>query len=206
MANADKPFGLRPARYKNGAPWNGQATPYFVASGDSTALFLGDPVVCNGNSNTTAVGRGHEPGTLLSVIRATAGDANPIIGVVVGVEPETRDSTVYRAASTARVVYVADDPDLIFHMQDDGAGTPGTGNAFLNANVIYTHAGSTVTGLSGAEINATTWAADQSFQLLILGAARLPNNDAASDNAVWEVMINTHQLKGGAVGTTLGIA
>jgi hypothetical protein len=205
MANVDKPFGFRPVRYKNGAPWNGQATPYFVASGDGTALFLGDPVVSNGNSNTTLIGRGHEPGTLVSVIRATAGDANPILGVVVGVEPETRDSLVYRAASTARVVLVADDPNLIFHAQDDAAGTPGAGNAFTNANLKFTHSGSTVTGISGAEIDGAGFAADQSFQLLVLGLARLPNNEVASDNAVWEVMINTHQFKGGAVGTTLGI-
>ncbi len=206
MANADRPFGLRPVRYKSGAPWNGQATPYYVDSGNGTALFLGDPVVANGNANASRIGRGHEPGTLLSVIRATAGDAAPILGVVVGVEPETRDSLVYRAASTSRVVYVADDPDLIFHVQDDAGGTPGEGNAFLNANLIYTHAGSTVTGQSGAEINGATWAADQSFQILVLGLARLPNNEVSSDNAIWEVMINTHQFKGGAVGTTLGIA
>lgn len=205
MPNVDRPFGLRPVRYKNGAPWNGQATPYFVASGDSTALFLGDPVVSNGNSNTALIGRGHEPGTLASVIRATAADAAPILGVVVGVEPETRESTIYRVASTSRVVYVADDPGLIFHVQDDGGGTPGAGNVFLNANLIFTHAGSAVTGQSGAEINGATWAADQSNQFLILGLARLPGNDVASDNAIWEVMINTHQLKGGAVGTTLGI-
>jgi hypothetical protein len=206
MANADRPFGLRPVRYKSGAPWNGQATPYYVDSGNGTALFLGDPVVSNGNANAARIGRGHEPGTLVSVIRATAGDAAPILGVVVGVEPETRDSTVHRVASTSRVVYVADDPDLIFHVQDDGGGTPGEGNAFLNANLIYTHAGSAVTGQSGAEINGATWAADQSFQILVLGIARLPNNEVSSDNAIWEVMINTHQLKGGAVGTTLGIA
>jgi hypothetical protein len=206
MPNVDRPFGLRPVRYKNGAPWNGQATPYFVASGDSTALFLGDPVVANGNSNTAAIGRGHEPGTLASVIRASAGSGALILGAVVAVEPETRDSTVYRVGSTNRVVYVADDPNLIFHVQDDGGGTPAAGNVWLNANLIYTHAGSTVTGQSGAEINGATWAVTQAFQLTILGLARLPNNDVASDNAVWEVMINTHQLKGGATGTMLGIA
>jgi hypothetical protein len=203
MANPDRPFGLRPVRYKNGAPWNGQATPYFVAAADGTALFLGDPVVSNGNSNTALIGRGHEPGTLASVIRAAA--TGVVLGVVIGVEPETRESTVHRVASTDRVVYVADDPNLIFHVQDDAGGTPGAGNVWLNANGIYTHAGSTVTGRSGMEIDGANWNTTQTFQYHILGLARLPNNSVAEDFAIWEVMINTHQLKGAAAGTTLGI-
>ena len=207
MANADNPFGLRPVRYKSGAPWNGQVTPYYIGTGDSTALFIGDPVVRAADSNSAFEGDGrHQPGSLGVVTRATAGDAAPILGVVVSVEWETEASLIYRAASTERIVYVCDDPDVVFQIQDDGGGTPGSGNVFLNANLIYTHAGSTVTGRSGAELNGATWAADQSFQLLILGAARLPNNDVASDNCVWDVLINTHQLKGGAVGTTLGIS
>lgn len=207
MANTDNPFGLRPVRYRSGAPWDGKVTPYYIGTGDSTALYIGDPVVIVGNSNTAVEGDGrHQVGSLPVIAKATAGDANPVVGVVVAVEWETEASLIYRAASTERIVYVADDPEIVFQIQDDGAGTPGTGNVFLNANLVYTHAGSAITGRSGAELNAGTWTADQSFQLLILGAARLPNNDPASDNCVWDVLINTHQFKGGAVGTTLGIS
>ena len=45
MANATNLFGLRPVRYFNGTPWNGQARHYYIPSTDSTALFIGDPVV-----------------------------------------------------------------------------------------------------------------------------------------------------------------
>ncbi len=206
MANTDNPFGFRPVRYRSGAPYTGACNPYYVGTGDSVALFIGDPVVLVGNSNTAAEGDGrHAIGTLPVCARATAGDANPVCGIVVGVEFETRDSLVYRAASTERIIYVADDPELIFHVQDDGAGTPGATNAFTNANIVFTHSGDTVYGRSKAELNAASMIADQSFQLLMLGAARLPGNDAASDFCIWEVLLNTHQFKGGAVGTTLGI-
>lgn len=203
MPNPNRPFGLRPVRYKNGAPWNGQATPYFVAAADATALFLGDPVVANGNSNSAAIGRGHEPGTLASVIRAAA--TGVILGAVVGVEPETRDSTVHRVASTARVVLVADDPNLIFHIQDDGAGTPTADNVWNNALLTFATAGSAATGLSGAALSGASFATTQTHQLHMLGAARLPNNSVAEDFCIWEVLINTHQYKGAAAGTQLGI-
>lgn len=206
MANTDNPFGLRPVRYRSGAPYNGACNPYYIGTGDSTALFIGDPVVIAGNSNTAVEGDGrHPPGTLGVVAKATAGDAQLVAGVVVGVEWLHRDSLTYREADTERVIYVADDPELIFHIQDDGAGTPGAGNVFLNADLVYTHSGSTVTGRSGVELDGSTLAADQSSQLLVMGAARLPNNDVASDFCIWEVLINTHQLKVGA-GMTLGIA
>lgn len=206
MANSDRPFGLKPVRYRSGAPYNGAFNPYYVGTGDMTALFIGDPVVIAADSNAAVEGDGrHLPGTLGVVTKATAGDAQLIAGVVVGVEWLHRDSLVYRPAETEAVIYVADDPELVFHIQDDGAGTPGAGNVFLNADLVYTHSGSTVTGLSGVELDGSTLAADQSSQLLVLRAAALPNNDVASDFCIWEVLINTHQLKVGG-GMTLGIA
>lgn len=205
MANPDAPFGLRPVRYKSGAPWNGQARPYFVPSTDSTALFLGDPVTRAADSNENAAGGGRHPSGALGVVaRATAGAGNAILGVVVGVEFETRDSLIYRAASTNRVVYVVDDPDVIFHIRDDGAGTPGFGNVGLNADVIFTHAGSTVTGRSGAELSGASLEGDLDSQLYVLGAATLPDNSVAEDFCIWEVYLNTHLYAGGAAGQILG--
>ena len=52
MANANKPFGLKPVSYLNGSPYNGQARLYSVASGNATALYVGDPV-------TLKIGRAH---------------------------------------------------------------------------------------------------------------------------------------------------
>lgn len=200
MANTDAPFGLRPYRYLNGNPWNGQAKAYYVPASDATAIFIGDPVVIVGDSNDNEV-FGFPPGSLSEVARATVGDGNGITGVVVGVMADTRDSLTYRAASTERVLLVADDPNIVFHIQDDGVGALTADTVGLNANLIATHAGSAITGLSGIELDGggDPPAADASNQLLILNLAPLPKNDLA-DFAVWEVLINQHTYGAEALG------
>lgn len=195
MANQDASFGLRPVRYRNGAPWNGQCRQYYVPASDNVAIFIGDCVVHVGDSNDNEI-FGCPPGSLLEVTRATAGDTpgtgTLITGVVVGVVPVTADSLPYRAASTERILLVADDPDIIFEIQADGTVTADTMG--LNAVLIDTNSGSTVTGRSGTELDTTsdTPAADASNQLLILGLAKKPNNDLASANPILEVLINAH--------------
>jgi len=104
----------------------------------------------------------------------------------------------YRAASTERVLWVADDPDLMFEIQADGTLT--ADSMGLNAVLIATHSGSTVTGLSGIELDTTSDvpAADASNQLLIHRLSPRTNNDLASANAVVEVTINNHTMTGEA--------
>jgi hypothetical protein len=53
------------------------------------------------------------------VARAATGDV--MVGVCTGVLPVTRDSTVYRAASTQRVIMVCDDPQVLFEVQESPA-------------------------------------------------------------------------------------
>lgn len=197
MANVDAPFGLRPVRHKSGAPYNGACRKYFVPSTDNTALFIGDPVIMVGTANETEV-NGHAPGVLPIVTRHTAG-ANPITGVVVGVDSLDRGDTVYRAASTATVVFVADDPDLIFHVQDDGGATPLHTWVSSNAN-LAAGTGDTGFGVSKFEIaGATTPTSTAAAALRIVGLADIPNNELAI-NAVWEVTINNHTFNAGIVG------
>lgn len=193
MANSDSPFGLRPVRYLNGSPWNGAVRTYYIGTGDSTALYIGDPVVSAVNTQSAEI-MGYPPGSFPAVQIATAGDGNLILGVVTGILPVTRESTIYRAAATERLVLVADDPNLVFHVQDDGDGTPTAGWAGANAN-LASGSGSATTGLSGWELDASdTPAADASNQLLILGLANTPDNEL-DDFAVWEVVINKHERR-----------
>jgi hypothetical protein len=210
MPNIDAPFGLRPIRHKSGATYNGAVSPYYIASTYATALFIGDPVIrVAGGSNAAAVtvpGAGSfNIGTLPSVEKATAGDGNRITGVIVGFSPLPTDlSKNYNPASTERVAYVCDDPDVVFEIQADGA-IPAA-SVGLNAVLIYTHSGSTTTGLSGVELDTTSDvpAADASNQLLILRAVNRDDNDTTSTWARVEVMINQHTESQGTVGS-LGI-
>jgi hypothetical protein len=124
------------------------------------------------------------------VARAATGDV--IVGVVVGVKPDTQDSLRYRAASTAREVYVADNPDLVFEVQEGSSGTALTANDIgLNINFVVA-AGSTVTGLSGTTLNNTTEATTNTLDLKIIGFLNQADNEIGAA-AKYTVRINRHQ-------------
>lgn len=203
MANADTPFGLRPVRHRNGAPYNGAVTAYYVPASYATALFIGDPVVKTGTSNTvevTAPGAGAFPvGTLPAINKATAGDDNAITGVIVGFAGDA-DDPIYNPASTGRVAYVCDDPDVMFEIQADGAIA--AAQVGLNAVLIYTNSGSTATGVSGAELDTSSDApaADASNQLTIRSVVNRPDNEAGSAFTKVLVTINNHTEAPGAIG------
>lgn len=211
MANVDTPFGLRPIRHRNGAPYNGAVNPYYLRSDYAVATFIGDPVVKTGTSNLVAVSAAgvgdFDIGTLPTINKATAGATNRITGVIVGFAPLPNDLTKqYNPASTERVALVCDDPDVIFEIQSDGALS--AAQVSLNAVLIYTSSGSTVSGLSGAELDsgtATAPAADATYQLMIQRASNTPGNDITAAYCKVEVMISNHSEASGSTTTSTGI-
>jgi hypothetical protein len=190
MANANTKFGLRPVRYLSGAPYNGAVNAYSVPTGDSTAIYIGDPVKLAGTAQTIG------DQIYQDIAQAAVGDK--CLGAVVGMSPvlgsgaSGRDSTIYRAASTQRVIYVADDPNLVFEIQEVGTGTAFTANDIgLNASYVV-GSGSTTTGLSGVELDNTTEATTNTLDLQIVGFVNRPGNEIGA-NAKWLVRINNHQ-------------
>lgn len=213
MANIDSPFGLKPVRYRSGAPYTGAVNPYFIPAGYGTALYIGDPVVITGTSNTASVdvpGAGHfEIGTMREINKVTAGDSNSDgerqTGVIVGFSALPGDlNKNYNPASTERVALVADNPDLVFEIQADGA-IPAASMG-LNAIFIYTHSGSTTTGLSGVELDTTGTApaADASYQMRIVGAVNRLDNDTTLTHAKVLVMLNNHTEAHGMITNAAG--
>lgn len=203
MANADTPFGLRPVSHVSGAPYNGACRPYHVDSTYATALFIGDPVVkVAGGSNAATVtfpGAGSfPPGTLGSVEIGAAG--GPITGVIVGFapNPSALDKT-YKPASTEAIVYVADDPDLLFEIQEASGGTALTVTEVgLNASFVA-GTGSTTTGYSGYELDNSTEATTAGLELKIIGLVNRVDN-AVGEHAKWLVKINDHTQAHAAAG------
>lgn len=182
MANANTPSGLSPIRYRSGAPYNGAATRYYVPSSDGTALYIGDPVVSAMAADADGV---------QTVTKATAGSGAYMLGPVVSVEPITRDSTTYRAASEARYVWVADDPMLVFEVQEDAVGGAlAAADVGLNADWVD-GSGSTVTGLSGVQLDTSTKNTTNTLQLRILGFSQRTGNEIGA-NAKVLVSINLH--------------
>jgi len=192
MANNDTPLGLTPIRHSDGAPYSGAVNEYYLPADYAVAMFVGDPVVVTGTSNDTAY-LDNAPGTIPEINKATAAGGAYISGVIVGFNFLADDLTkTYNAASTERIAYVADDPDLVFEIQEDSAGTVlDAGAVSANGDLVYTHSGSTATGKSGAELDRSTVTTTNTLQLKI---RRLINrvDNALGDSAKWEVTINLH--------------
>lgn len=184
MANPDIVRGLQPVSNLYGGAYTGGARVYTTPSGDGTAIFIGDPVKLAG---TGQVVNGQ---TYTDVIQAAS--TNVVVGVVIGVLAETRDSLPYRAASTVRRLLVVDDPNAEFEIQEVSGGTALTANDIgLNANFVV-GSGSTVTGYSGVELNNATEATTNTLDLKIVGLVPRENN-AVGENAKWIVRLNNHQ-------------
>ena len=191
MANVDSPFGLKPARHISGAPYNGAFNVYTTASGDNVAIYVGDPVKLSG---TAQVVNGV---TYTDVDQAATGDV--VLGVVVGVLPETDESLKYRAASTVRRLCVADDPSLVYEIQEVSGGTALTTAAIgLNANFVV-GTGSTVTGLSGVELNNATEDTTNTLDLQIVGIVNRVDNEVG-EHAKWLVRNNRPQFSNQIAG------
>lgn len=188
-------FGLKPVRYKSGAPYNGAANKYSVASGESNNIFVGDPVIISGTGDTDGV-----PGVAL----AAAGDR--ITGVVVGfaANPTATGAMAlnrgYRTASTADYVLVADDPNLLFEATEDAVGGAlATGDIGNNVDLVA-GSGSTYTKLSGYMLDSST-KATTTAQVRLWGKSPRVSNAIGTTSTVWLVSI-VEATETPAAGTT----
>lgn len=196
MSNAQGAFGLRPVRKLDGSPYTGAVQKCYVSANYATALFIGDGVIFS----TTLADK--DPTARYPTIIAWTGLAAGLCrGVIVGFEPNPDDlGKIYIPASTGGYAYVCMDPEVVYQIRDDGAGTPSTVYPGQNATVTIA-AGSTVTGLSGAVLDTSTPATDQTAPLHILGKADIEDNELG-DYAIWEVLLNTPE---NATGRFLGV-
>lgn len=192
MANTSAPTGLTPRRYRNGAPWNGVARTYYHPATDAVALFVGDPVIIAGSADADGVP---------TCTRATAASAGRITGVVVGFQPDTTvNAAGYGAASTAFYVLVADDPALLFEIQEDSVGGALAATSVgLNADLIAA-SGSTSTKQSGFMLDSSTALGTATLQFRIVELERRADNEIGN-YAKWLVAINL-PTETGAVGST----
>lgn len=187
MANINSPFGLRPVRYLNGAPYNGQANRYFIPSTDGTAMYLGDPVDIAGAADAV--------GLYPTVVKSTLADGNYSIGPVVAFEPNVATDLVYRAASTDRYCWVADDPNLVFEIQCDTVAAIAAADIGGNTIMVQTHGGSTDTGLSGIELDESGLGANASNMLYCWRGVDRDDNEPLTVHAKVLVLISMHRFK-----------
>jgi len=194
MANPNTPRGLVPYRAAAGGPFAGQGNIYFCPASDANNIFVGDPVIVSGLGDANG---------LPAVTLATAGSSNYITGSMMGIVPAgapilneiavTRDLPVYRQASVATYILVADDPGQLFWVQEDSVGGALAATAVSeNANLVA-GAGSTNYGTSGWQLQSSSANTTNTLQLRILRGLQ------ESDNTIgayfkWLVRINLHSV------------
>lgn len=197
MANNNAPAGLVPVEYLNGSPWNGKTRRYHIPSSDTNAYAIGDPV--------TLLGTGDAQG-VPSVVLATAGSG--ILGAVMGAggltyggmsaDPTNLNTTVIPATKTKDYyVLIADDPSILFEVQEIGTGTPlAAADIGLNANLV---AGANSGYMSGWLLTNTTEANTVTLDVKLMGLRQISGN-AFGAYAKWLVLINNHKYRTGITG------
>ena len=167
MANSDAPTGFRPLIQGKKTP---RITKCYHTSGDSVAIFTGDPVVKTGTASDDLDS---------TMIVAAAGATGVMTGVAVN----------YIAADTAGYVYIYDDPQQIFVIQDDESKTSAVTMIGSNASLTAT-AGHTTSGQSRYEINTTTEETTATLTVKIIGIDKRMDNVMGS-HCDWLVQPNT---------------
>lgn len=205
MANANKPMGLSPHSYLNGAKWNMGGTWYAIPTSDTTnAYAIGDPVSLAGSSDALGIP---------TIVLATAGDAHTLVGAVVGLSSSVPTyggalgaggnqfaSTVIAAGTRTNTVYalVADDPMILFEVQEVSGGTQlAAADLAININLL---AGTNNGYASGWLLdNASKSASTTTYQCQLLRLVQRADNTFGA-YAKWLVRINNHAFKVGNAG------
>lgn len=204
MANQDRPAGLVPVKYLNGAKWNGGGQVYCIPDTDDTnAYAIGDPVTLAGSADSNGVP---------TITLATAGTGNMVLGPIVsgagamvfgGAYGIPQDSPIVIPATKTRNYYVlvCDDPNVIFQIQEVSGGTAFTAaEVGLNANLI---SGTNNGYISGWEVNNSGEATTATLQLKLLGLSNpqgIPGGNVFGEHAKWNVLINNHCFRIGQAG------
>tara|TARA_A100000172_G_scaffold27531_1_gene16170 strand:- start:382 stop:966 length:585 start_codon:yes stop_codon:yes gene_type:complete len=190
MANKDAAFGMKPVRMIGGAPYSGGTSRYRIAANYGTAIFQGDMVaqVTGGTVEVHADG-----GTV------------PIVGVFNGcqfTDPTSGEqvfSNFYPASTNASdiIAFIIDDPNVVFEVQADD--TFPVADLFGNFDIVYTSSGSTLTGISGAELDVTTGATNTTLPIKAIDISQDPNNDdvaSANTNVLVVIQNSIYGVKG----------
>lgn len=188
MANVVEKFGLRPYRKLDGTPLVGAQNRYTIASGHTTAIFLGDLVI---------------PLTAGNIDRHIANNSAAVIGVFNGcfyTDPTTQKPTFSNSypgsiAASDITAFVVDDPDAVFLMDADAAFT--RADLYQNYSAT-TGGGNTTTGISEVQLDVSVSGTNASFVIQAIDISQDPDNsDTATANANVLVRINKHFYRNG---------
>ena len=205
MANFDAAFGLRPYRMLgSGANTNGDVVfniQTAATAGTSSVIYQGTPVIPLANG-------------MIDIVGSAAGGTVPLLGAFLGCNyidltgkprfspywPGT--ASVY--ANSVATAIVSANPDQTFAINCDAAAADSIVHA--NANFATATSGSTISGLSSAELAVSTVNTTNTLNLRILGFEDAPSSsDPSVAGRIAIVMLNNHFYRYNANGTGAGI-
>jgi hypothetical protein len=205
MANANRPWGLKPVKYLGGADWDSKGNVYHIPSTDSTSsYYVGDVVRLSGTGDANGV-----PG----ITKYAAGDgttlSTPAVGVIlaVGTNPNgpwinPADLTKTWAPATKAVDYyalVADDPNTVFEVQEIGTGTA-LGAAAIGNNCNLSITANQTTGyVSSTVLTNDSEAGTIGLDVRLLGLSQTPGNGFGA-YARWLCIFCAHAFRPGVSG------
>jgi hypothetical protein len=191
---------LAPVRYKNGNPWNGGAKQYCILAADTNQYWIGDPVTTIGNAGADTFG-------VPAVTIGVAGTA--VRGVILGlgtirngpyINPNNLNVLPTRPSGAQAgnwYALVCDDPDVLFEIQEAGAGSVLTSTS-VNRNVNFNLGTRTSTlTLSPTFLDNNTVSTTSTLNLKIIQAVQRPDNTPFAQFQKWIVTINNHEYSGG---------
>lgn len=176
MSNIDRAAGFAPVSQPrlDTLRW----LPIDLASGD---LFRGDAAVLVADYGVDQV--------------AAGGDA--IYGIALGFRDSAGTPLLFyddSAYSTEQCeALVCTDPEQLYVIQDDGAGSPAATWIGNNADLVV-GTGNGTNGQSAMEVGAASVATTAALQVLIVDWVRADDNSPASDYCNWVVKINQPQF------------
>jgi hypothetical protein len=185
MSATNAPFGLRPAFHPSGLD-RAQALAGGIPSAYNTDILKGQAVLYVAGSG------------VIEPVNAT-GDA--VSGAFAGVEftdtTGRRRVSNYWPANTAYqtgscVAYFYNDPNIVYEIQADGSVAQTS--IGLDANLSNFAAGSNVTGLSQATLNASILSTGVQGQVQILDIAPYPDNDWGDAFTIVRVQVARRQI------------
>lgn len=203
FVNPSKPSGLNPVRYLKGAKYDGKFQIYSIAAANTNPFYMGDLVTPVLATDASGI-----PGITL----ATAG--NVALGVIIAVgtqqygayvNPNALQNNFRPSGAQTQVYYaaVSDDPDIIYEIQEGGAGTNLSASLLHhNANIIYAAPAAGVV-VSGTQLDNGSLATTSTLNLKIMRLVpRIDNHFVTSPTTgggaqKWWVMINNHYFRSG---------
>ena len=201
MANLVSPRGFVPSRYANGATWAGAVTMYHIPLADTNQYNPGDVVKsspngdANGLPDVTKITNGTDTprGVIISVLVAQPNSPSNVginLDLTIQNIPVTKLHDYY--------VLVADDPMLLYELQDDGLNVLTATSC--NKNASFTVANPTSPQQNSATVlNTASVATTSTLNLKLQGLVQRPNN-AFGQYATWIVRFNQHELNGNTAG------